>query len=219
MNVLVVAAHPDDEVLGEGGTLVRHARAGDVITILIACTGPNLRYGPEETDRLLDASRRVATCLGASGRFGGLPDQHLDAVTLTDVIAVVDDVMADSSAELVYVHHPGDLNRDHRILNEAVAVAARPYGRHAVRTIRCFETPSSTEWSGPAGLERFRPNLFVDISATLDEKIDVFAEYASEVRPSPHPRALDALIARARYWGSVAGFDAAEPFVVVRDRW
>jgi LmbE family N-acetylglucosaminyl deacetylase len=219
VNVLVVAAHPDDEVLGPGGTILRHVKAGDDVTVLIACTGTNLRYGSAVTAALLDAAREVGELLSVRLVLGGLPDQALDTLSLPTVVDVVEREIRTAEAELVYVHHWGDINRDHRILCEATAVATRPYAAPGVRAIRCFETPSSTEWGSSAGLAPFVPNLFVDVVDTLEAKIGAFARYRSEVRPVPHPRSLDALADRARYWGSVSGMDSAEPFVVLRDRW
>ena len=219
MNVLVVAAHPDDEVLGPGGTILRHVKAGDDVTVLIACTGTNLRYGAAETADLLTAARSVAEMLSVRLVLGELPDQELDTLPLPSVVAVVDREIRATAAEVVYVHHWGDINRDHRILCEATAVATRPYAAPGVRTIRCFETPSSTEWGAPAGLPPFLPQLFVDVQDTVEAKISAFARYRSESRAAPHPRSPDALADRARYWGSVSGLPAAEPFAVLRDRW
>ncbi len=219
MNVLVVAAHPDDEVLGPGGTILRHVKAGDAVTVLIACTGTNLRYGSAAAAEVLAAAAEVAGQLGARLVLGDLPDQALDTLALPTVVTVVDQEIRAAGAELVYVHHWGDINRDHRILCEATAVATRPYAAPGVRTVRCFETPSSTEWGAPAGLAPFAPQLFVDVTDTVEAKIAAFARYRSEVRPAPHPRSPAALADRARYWGSVTGLPAAEPFAVLRDRW
>lgn len=215
----MVAAHPDDEVLGPGGTILRHVKAGDEVTALIACAGTHLGYDADQTAALHDAAREAAEVLSVRLVLGRLPDQGLDTVSLPVIVEVVDREIKESQAEVVYTHHWGDINRDHRILNEATAVATRPYAAPGVRTIRCFETPSSTEWGSPAGLAPFVPTLFVDVTDTLDAKIEAFSRYRSEVRPEPHPRALDALADRARYWGSVSGLAAAEPFVVMRDRW
>src|ERR1035437_4603178 len=219
MRVLVVAAHPDDEVLGPGGTLIRHATAGDDVTVFIACAGTNIRYEAEQASDLHDAARRVGGLLGTTVRLGELPDQGLDGLSLTRVISALEREIAEADPDLVYVHHWGDINRDHRILSEALMTAGRPYAAPRVRTIRCFETPSSTEWGAATGLAPFVPNLFVDVSETLEAKLDAFATYVSEVRPWPHPRSREALEARARAWGSVCGVAAAEAFVVARDRW
>lgn len=219
MRVLVVAAHADDEVLGPGGTILRHVQAGDEVSVLIACLGKHLSYDPDQTASLHAAATEVGELLSVRLAIGRLPDQALDLISLPDVVEVVDREIRAADAELVYTHHWGDINRDHRILCEATAVATRPYAAPGVRAVRCFETPSSTEWGTAAGLPPFVPNLFVDVSDTLDAKIHAFSRYQSEVRPAPHPRAPTALADRARYWGSVSGLDAAEPFVVTRDRW
>jgi N-acetylglucosamine malate deacetylase 1 len=219
MRVLIVAAHPDDEVLGLGGTVIRHVAAGDPVTVYIACAGTNIRYAEPEAAALYDTARRVGALVGSAVRLGELPDQRLDTLPITRVIAALEAEIEETDPELVYVHHWGDINRDHRILSEALITACRPYAAPRVRTIRCFETPSSTEWGPPSGLAPFVPNLFVDIAGTLKAKLEAFAVYESEVRESPHPRSLGSLEARARAWGATSGLAAAEPFVVVRDRW
>jgi LmbE family N-acetylglucosaminyl deacetylase len=219
MKVLVVAAHPDDEVLGPGGTIIRHVLAGDVVTVYIACAGTNIRYDASQAAHLYDTARRVGGLLGTVVHLGELPDQGLDTLPLTRVISALDGEIAAADPDLVYVHHWGDINRDHRILAEALMTAGRPHAAPHIRTIRCFETPSSTEWGPASGLAPFVPNLFVDVVDTLTAKLDAFAAYVSEVRPWPHPRSREALEARARVWGSVSGLAAAEAFVVARDRW
>ncbi len=218
MRILVVSAHPDDEVLGPGGSIVAHARAGHDVTIMLACCGTNLRYGREEADRLARTSEQVAATLGARKVvFGDLPDQALDTMTLTEVARRMEKTIESVDPQMIYTHYWGDINRDHRILCEAVMVAARPFAAPGVAQIHCFETPSSTEWGPPGGLPQFAPQRFVDISATLERKLAAFALYTSEVRPWPHPRSPQALEARARTWGSVIGRDAAEAFMVARD--
>jgi LmbE family N-acetylglucosaminyl deacetylase len=218
VKVLAVAAHPDDEILGVGGTLARHARRGDAVLAFVACCGTNLRYGAEEAARLRRAASEAAGILGlAEVRLGDLPDQGLDTLSLVKVVEPLEAILAEFRPDVVYSHFAGDVNRDHRILLEALAVAARPYSAPTVRRIASFETPSSTEWGGPAGLAPFAPNLFVDVSETLEAKLRAFGAYASEVRPEPHPRSAAALRARAVHWGSVVGCAAAEAFVVLRD--
>jgi LmbE family N-acetylglucosaminyl deacetylase len=218
MKVLVVAAHPDDEVLGPGGTLRRHALRGDEVTAFVACCGTNLRYGSEAERKLREASSAVAATLGFREiRLGDLPDQGLDTMTLTRIIGPLESLLDDVRPEILYTHYSGDINRDHRTLYEALAVAARPYSAPYLRKFISFETPSSTEWGPSAGLPPFNPNLFVDVSDTLEDKIRAFSLYESEVRATPHPRSPESLRARAVTWGSVVGFSAAEPFHVVRE--
>lgn len=196
--VLVVAAHPDDELLGVGGTILRHVAAGDDVFIDILCNG-SLRDYPSR----VTAAYAAANDNGYFVRFMGEYDQ------LGYVVPEVDA----TGYDIVYTHHPGDLNRDHRLVAEAVQVACRPYTSD-VRSLRYFETPSSTEWG-----TGFSPNLFVGIDAYLGEKLSLLSLYESEMRDPPHPRSADALIHRARYWGSVSGSPAAEAFVIGRERW
>jgi LmbE family N-acetylglucosaminyl deacetylase len=194
--VLIVAAHPDDELLGVGGKLLRHIAAGDDVSVGIYCT-----VGLNHRDERLATATAIASDLGYRLAFG----------TYEQLGYIVPDPVID--ADIVYTHHPGDLNRDHRLVSEAVQVACRPFTAN-VQSLRYFDTPSSTEWGSG-----FVPNLFVDIDAHLAEKVHLVARYETEVRPFPHPRSQDALIDRARYWGQVSGYRAAEAFVVARERW
>jgi LmbE family N-acetylglucosaminyl deacetylase len=195
--VLIVAAHPDDELLGVGGTLLRHVAAGDEVSVHIEC----LRDGRDFAERA-----QVAASIKA--------DVGYHRITFGDSLQLGYEVPTLAiDADIVYTHHPGDLNRDHRLVSEAVQVACRPFTAN-VQSLRYFDTPSSTEWGSG-----FVPNLFVDIDAHLAEKVHLVARYETEVRPFPHPRSQDALIDRARYWGQVSGYRAAEAFVVARERW
>jgi LmbE family N-acetylglucosaminyl deacetylase len=194
--VLIVAAHPDDELLGVGGTLLRHVAAGDDVSVAIYCTA-----GLNHRDERLATATAIASDIG-----------YLVAFSTYDQLGyILPDAVID--ADIVYTHHPGDLNRDHRLVSEAVQVACRPFTAN-VQSLRYFDTPSSTEWGSG-----FVPNLFVDIDAHLAEKVHLVARYETEARPFPHPRSQDALIDRARYWGQVSGYRAAEAFVVARERW
>lgn len=218
MKVLVVAAHMDDEILGAGGTLRKHVLEGDEVLAYVSCCGSNLRYGSEGDRKLREASRVAGESLGFRDvAYGELPDQGLDTLSLVEIIEPLNRILDEFRPEVLYCHDASDVNRDHRLVLEALTVAARPYAAPWVRRFACFETPSSTEWGGPAGLPAFDPNLFVEITRTLEEKIEAFSKYESEVRPHPHPRSLDALRTRARYWGSQVGFEAAEPFRIVRE--
>lgn len=217
MNVLVVAAHPDDELLGAGGTVRRHVLAGDKVVSFIACEGVSMRYDEAHRRRLDEHIRRAAAILGVDDiRQGDLPDQRLDTVPLVSIVSRIEELVREVQPSVVYTHFGGDVNHDHRVLFQAVQVAVRPYAAPCVREVYAFETPSSTEWGAPRVHGAFLADVYVDISSTLDAKVEAFQCYEREVRPFPHPRSGEALRARAATWGSVVGVAAAEPFQVVR---
>lgn len=217
MKVLAVAAHPDDELLGLGGTLARHVDDGDEVVCVVASEGATTRYGEQAASELQSCGQAAARILGAREiRFLGLPDQQLDAQPILSVIQAIERVVDEFQPEIVYSHHWGDVNRDHRVISEAIMVACRPIGARFPRSIYLFETPSSTEWSWPDPNAAFVPNHFVDVSTTLERKLEAMACYKTEVRPSPHPRSLEALRSRAAYWGQVITRPYAEAFVVAR---
>ena len=133
-----------------------------------------------------------------------------------NIVKIIEGIVAELAPEVIYTHHGGDLNIDHRIVHRAILTATRPMRGQSVREIYAFEVPSSTEWAFQRFEQVFRPNVFIDISGTLDIKIQAFAHYDSESRAFPHPRSPEALIAIARRWGSVAGCEAAEAFELIR---
>jgi LmbE family N-acetylglucosaminyl deacetylase len=217
VNVLVVAAHPDDELLGAGGTVASHAANGDHVKLAVMCEGCSLRYNPEWDAQVRRQASEAARILGVTDLvMGDLPDQRLETIPLQEVGKKVEQLIADSQPEVIYTHFAGDINRDHQVLAEAVLVAARPYSAPSVKEILMFETPSSTEWSSPSLTTPFQANVYVDIEKFLQKKIEAFRCYTAEVRPFPHPRSPEALTDRARYWGSLINRKAAEAFVLVR---
>lgn len=222
-SVLVVAAHPDDEILGCGGTLARHAQAGDDVHILIVAEGATSRdpgrdtgLRRDELEALCSAARQAAVAIGARPpRLLGFPDNRLDTLPLLDVIKGIESVVAAATPEIVYTHHAGDLNVDHRIVHQATVTACRPLPGASVKAIYGFETLSSTEWQ--SGGPHFVPQRWVDIEASLDRKLTALRAYESEMRPFPHARSMEAIEALARLRGSSAGLAAAECFMVVRE--
>lgn len=218
MKVLVVAAHPDDEVLGLGGTVALHVERGHRVKLAILTDGVSMRCKDEaRRNSQQSAARDCATVLGVEDLvFGELPDQRLETLPLSQVTHEVESLLRAFQPELVYTHFGGDINRDHRTLTEAVIIATRPYSAPSVRDILMYETPSSTEWSAPQLWPAFQPNVFVDIAATLEKKIEAFSCYTAEICPEPHPRSPAALRQRAAYWGSLMNRAAAEPFMCVR---
>jgi LmbE family N-acetylglucosaminyl deacetylase len=210
--VLVIAAHPDDELLGCGGTLALHTRAGDEVTAVVACEGESLRYGPGGAGQV-EHMRRAARTLGlVESRPLGFPDQRLDTQSLLDLIVPLERTVRELRPAVVYCQFGGDANQDHALLFRAALVATRPL-EPFIEAVYAFDTASSTEWGYPRS---FVPDTWVDISTTLEQKIAAMACYESEVRPYPHPRSLDALRHRARAWGNQCCMDAAEVFMTVR---
>ena len=219
--VLVIAAHPDDEVLGCGGTIAKHARAGDAVYILIVGEGLTSRAGAPASKQ--DVAALQATARSAAARLGareveflGLPDNRLDGMERLDLIQPVESAIARRKPALVYTHHIGDVNIDHRRIHEAVVTACRPVPGHCVETLLFFEVNSSTEWQPPGLAPPFVPDWFEDISGTLEVKLGALAEYAGELRPWPHPRSPEAVTHLARWRGATCGTAAAEAFVLGR---
>ena len=217
MKVLVVAAHPDDEILGVGGTIAAHVARGDEVRLAIMCGGGSVRYSQEDRSLIHAEAQKAAGILGVAGLIlGELPDQRLDTLPISQVAAEIESLVRSFQPATIYTHFCGDINRDHRVLTEAVMVAARPYAAPYVQEILMYETPSSTEWGLAQLSASFQPNVFVDISRMLEKKMQAFACYSAEICAEPHPRSLVALRERARYWGSLVNRQAAEPFVAIR---
>jgi LmbE family N-acetylglucosaminyl deacetylase len=224
INVLVVAAHPDDEVLGVGGAVARHAESGDHVYALILAEGITARATmgcAQEKDgeiaTLQMAARKAASVLGAQPpRFAGLADNQMDTVPLLEIVKYVETAVAELEPTVVYTHHGGDLNIDHRITHQAVLTACRPIPESPVRAIYAFETASSTEWASPGMSMVFAPNHFVDIECQLARKLQALECYASEMRAFPHARSITAVESIARFRGTTVGVHAAEAFVSVR---
>ncbi len=216
--VLVVAAHPDDELLGLGGTIARYSSIGCQTTIAIMADAYSVRYDDRVAQQLRQCTLEAARELDVTDvRFAGMADQKLDALPIVEITQWIEGVLRDVQPQIIYTHHRGDINRDHRVVHEATLTAARPYSAPYVERILCFETPSASEWAGPDADNCFSPNVFVDVSDHLESKLCAMSAYTTELRDYPHPRSLDALRIRAAHWGSVIGARAAEPFMLVRE--
>lgn len=216
--VLVVAAHADDEALGCGGSLAKHVAAGDKVHVIFAADGVTSRSGAgqEEMVRRQQATESARNILGISTMaFLDLPDNRLDSLPLLDIVQPLGTLIGKLLPEIIYTHHYGDLNVDHRLVHQAVMTACRPLPGSTVREILAFEVMSSTEWSSP-GLAPFLPNLFVDISAQLEIKMQALEAYALEMRVPPHSRSTEHVRNLAKHRGYCMGVDAAEAFMVMR---
>ena len=221
---LVIAAHPDDEVLGCGGTIAKLASQGKEVHVLILATGLTSRVGfdsektPDALHAHLERASRACALLGAKNvNFAGLPDQKMDTLPLLEIIHRIEAEIELIKPQTIFTHHGGDLNQDHVVTFRATLTAARPVAGSVVRAVYSYEVPSSTEWAFNKFEPTFQPNLFSDIGATLQRKIQAMQIYESETREFPHPRSPEALAAIAQRWGSVCGLKAAEAFEIVRE--
>jgi len=219
VKVLVLAAHPDDEVLGMGGTLCLHAaERGDEVRVVCVTDGSSSQYpgNAEVRTQKNEEAQRAARVLGVEDYVHlDLPDMRLDTLAHVDLNHVVEQHVREVSAEVVYTPHP-DVNLDHRVLFDSVAVATRPTPGQAVRRLLTYAPTSSTEWT-PAATNWFVPNWFVDVTATLERKLEAFACFETERRDYPHPRNDRALRAHAEFYGASVGCEYAEPFVLIRN--
>ena len=221
-SILIVAAHPDDEVLGCGGTIAKLADQGATVRVAFLADGVFSRLGEKEIQQLELIARRAAAqtaceTLGVkSVSFGDFPDNRMDTIPLLEIVQAVEVLVTKHQPDMVFTHHSGDVNIDHRRLHEAVVTACRPQQGHPVKTMLCFEVPSSTEWQIPGSAPIFTPNWFVDISATLERKLAALEAYAEELRPWPHPRSRRGVEHLAHWRGATVGVDAAEAFMLGR---
>lgn len=219
--ILVIAAHPDDEVLGCGGTLALLSDQGAQIHVAFLSDGVFSRDENLGNEDSLTVRRKAAqtACdiLGVKTvSFGDLPDNRMDSVGLLDIIKPIEALIVQYCPDTVFTHHAGDLNIDHRRTHEAVTTACRPQRGHPVRTLLSFEIPSSTEWQLPGSVPVFAPNWFVDISSSLERKLSAFNAYSDEVRAWPHPRSWQAIEHLARWRGAIMGAEAAEAYMLGR---
>ncbi len=218
-NILVLAAHPDDEVLGCGGAMARHAGAGDRVEVVFFTNG----VGARGTDDAAAMAR--AQAMGKALRMLGahrlahfdFPDNRLDQAAVLDLAQALEASVGNRAFDVVYTHHAGDLNVDHRKVFEATMTCFRPQpGQRQARRILSYEVLSSTGWGG-AGLSAFLPNVYVDIGPYLETKLAACQAYAAEMRDFPHARSVEAVRALATMRGTAVGLKAAEGFELVRE--
>jgi len=211
MNVLIVGAHPDDEVLGVGGTLLKHASQGDSVSVCILTHAYEPQWTADYISQKIKEQAAFDKLTGVSKRFNlDFPTITLNAVPHGELNARVADVVNEVKPDIVYSHFGGDLNEDHAAAFKACLVACRPPKRI---TLRLFQTPSETEW----GSQMFKPNLWVDIEEFIDKKLEAFRIYASEVKETPHPRSPESLRSIAAARGSEVCLPYAEAFQTVRE--
>lgn len=215
---LVVAPHPDDEVLGCGGTIARLADAGAAVHVAIVTRGRTPPFDPALVARVRSEAREAHALLGvAETHFLDLPAAELDTVPHAELNQAIARVVAEVAPDTLLIPFNGDIHLDHQRVFDSCLVAARPY--RAVYPLRlwAYETLSETNWYAPYITPSFVPNLFVDIAATLGRKLEAMRAYGSQLKPFPHERSLEALEALARLRGAGMHRSAAEAFVMLRE--
>lgn len=221
MKILIVAAHPDDEVLGCGGTVAKLAPDNTITTMILGEGITSRDIHQQEKDLKLTTIREQ--CKKANSSLGvktvffeHFPDNKFDSIPLLDIVKPIEKLIKKIRPEKIFTHHHGDLNLDHRITQQAVLTATRPFGDNPVKKILSFEVLSSTEWNVQDKATMFFPNTWINISDTLQTKLDAMQEYTGELCAYPHPRSIDGIKILAARRGLEVGFPYAEAFRLLR---
>lgn len=220
--VLVIAAHPDDEVLGMGGTIAKLVKSGCVVDVMIVTDGSSSQYrDSDRLDEIISAkkkeTRNCAVILGVRDiYYGELPDMKLDTTPHIRINQVIEDVIDKVQPDTVFTHFWGDVNLDHQNVYKSTLVAVRPVMGQVVKELYCYRVPSSTEWTPNKADTMFMPNYLVDIEKFAEQKYKAFACYSTELREYPHPRSVQHLREIDKAAGLRVGMLAAEEFVLLR---
>ncbi|RJF94250.1 PIG-L family deacetylase [Sphingomonas cavernae] len=214
---MVIAPHPDDEVLGCGGTIARLATMGCRVTVVLATRGRPPRFTESAVNMLEGEIAAAHARLGVARRHWlDFPAAELDRVPHAELNGALRDLVLSEEPEVLFVPFVGDIHLDHQILFQSALVAARPSFETFPRMVMAYETLSETNWNAPYLTPGFQPNIFVDIADHLSAKLEAFGCYASQLRPFPHERSTEALAALAMLRGATVCKAAAEAFVLVR---
>ncbi len=219
--ILVVAAHPDDEVLGCGGTMARHAYEGDEVHVIFMADGVTSRGNNQgfldEIDKRKKSAIKACVTLGAQPpQFLGFPDNKMDTCSILEITQKLENLINKIKPEIVYTHHNKDLNIDHQLTHQAVMIACRPQPESCISEIYSFEILSSTGWNSSSEGNIFAPNTFIDITETWKKKIDALHCYNDELRIFPHARSYKSVEALLIYRGTNVGVECAEAFQLER---
>ena len=218
-NVLIVAAHPDDEALGCAGTMAKHVASGDKVHVIFMTNGVGSRNTTSNSDieNRQAAARKSADILGVTSmEHFDFPDNKMDTVSLLDIVKSIENVINKLQPEIIYTHHIGDLNIDHQITHRAVITACRPEPGFSVKELYSFEVLSATHWQSQSMGIAFTPNYFVNISDYIGLKIRALRFYDEEMRDYPHIRSYDSVENLSKFRGSLVGIENAEAFCIER---
>lgn len=220
-DILVIAPHADDEVLGCGATIAKHVLNNDSVTVLIgtnASIGAPELFKKEIVDVVRKEAKKAHKILGVSETiFFDFPAPALNAFPSYKISMKISEILEAGRFDTVYLPHPGDMHQDHEVIYRSGLVACRPQNGNSVKNIYCYETLSETEWSPMQGDYFFKPNRFVNVSECFEKKLEAMRCFRSQLREFPHSRSLEALEALAKYRGATVGVERAESFEVERE--
>ena len=220
MNVLAISAHPDDETLGCGGTLLRHRADGDNLHWIVVTQAHTPKWSQEVIDRKAAEVTAAATAYSMqSVQKLGMPTIRLDTVPLEEIISGLGRIIEKIRPEIVYLPHQGDVHTDHHAVFLGAMSVMKAFRMRAlgVKRVLSFETLSSTEAAPPLAPRAFVPNVYTDISKHIDRKIEIMNMFASETQPDPFPRGPSAIRALGRFRGASIGVEYAEAFMLIRE--
>lgn len=223
--ILVVAAHPDDEIIGCGGTMARHIGEGDRVRVIIVSEGETSRLEKDMSEVAQRKTVELAECALRASKLIGVeelkllrfPDNRLDSIDRLDLIKAIEKEISSYEPDCIYTHHFSDVNIDHRRIHEACLTACRPTPNNKLKRMLLFEIASSTEWQEPMMSDQFKANWFVDIEKYWEIKKRALVMYQSEMRDWPHPRSIRAIEQLNRWRGAQTGNEIAEAFSLTRN--
>lgn len=214
--ILIIAPHPDDEILGCGGVIKKYAKAGHDVCVLILTNGSTVRYGDKMIDTLQREAKSSNDLLGVKRIiFKDLPEQKLDGLPVLDIIKEIETIIGEIRPDIIFTSHKGDINQDHAAVFGATMVAARPINNY-VKEIYSYEVPSSTEWGNPFPEKVFIPNSFIDIEYEIEDKLLAMKKYESQMHDWPHSRSEEGIRTLAKYRGMQSNLRFAEAFMLIR---
>ncbi len=216
-NILIIAPHPDDEILGCGGIIRRFYEENDNVYILIITRGTTRLFSDERIAKVREQAIQAHMLLGVKETFFfDFPAPELDTVALAKISESIAEILRRIKVNILFIPHRGDIHIDHFTVFSAALVSARPVDNYTVKEIYSYETLSETEWSAPFPSDTFIPNHFVNIEQYLPYKLDAMACYSGQLKKFPNPRSIEALEALAKFRGSTVGFKLAEAFMTIR---
>ncbi|QTL99734.1 PIG-L family deacetylase [Iocasia frigidifontis] len=219
--VLVIAAHPDDEVLGVGGTIIKLVEKDYEIYTYILTDGSSTQYygDTKKLNQKKEETFKANDILGVKEViFGNLPDMKLDTISHVKINNEIEKITNKIEPEIIFTHHSGDVNKDHKLIFESTLVVCRPLPGNNIKKIYSYEVPSSTEWGDNKTKDYFIPNIYVTLNKKqINKKCLAMEKYKTELRDYPHPRSLKSIINCSQHRGNQVGYDYAESFILIRE--